>query len=334
MINNTKESNNTEIRKAIFKVRIEKKPLWTKEDDDILLEAISKYGAKNWKLITPLLPGKTTIQCLMRWKEVVKPGLIKGHWSSEEDKKLIDYVKQYGFADFSKCTKFIEGRTKKQIKDRWKNVLSPFIFKGDWNNEEIYLLFKLYSNHGAKWSKFTYFFSQRPDSSLKNKFYSTVRSFCNQYENRDAYNLSIDYIAKEIYNQYKGIICNANNIYCNEQLIMYDKEKFAYSGILPYDEKNNFCDSYSFCRLSTYPNISQDDFFNKEEEYEQSDHEKENKGVISEDIHNDISTNYTKENNIDKLFESLENISYFIKETKNAIQDNFLLNSSDNEQSY
>ena len=35
---------------------------------------------------------RTPIQCLHRWTKILKPGLVKGHWTPEEDKLLMEYV--------------------------------------------------------------------------------------------------------------------------------------------------------------------------------------------------------------------------------------------------
>jgi hypothetical protein len=40
---------------------------WTKEEDEMLAEAVNKNGGKNWKKIAESLPGRTDVQCLHRW---------------------------------------------------------------------------------------------------------------------------------------------------------------------------------------------------------------------------------------------------------------------------
>lgn len=56
---------------------------WSPEEDDMLREAVEKYGGKNWKKISDLLAGRTDVQCLHRWQKVLRPGLVKGPWTPE-----------------------------------------------------------------------------------------------------------------------------------------------------------------------------------------------------------------------------------------------------------
>ena len=56
---------------------------WTPEEDNILREAVEKYGGKNWKKISDLLVDRTDVQCLHRWQKVLRPGLVKGPWTTE-----------------------------------------------------------------------------------------------------------------------------------------------------------------------------------------------------------------------------------------------------------
>ena len=68
---------------------------WTKEEDDMLTQAVEKYGSKNWKQIAKCVLGRTNVQCLDRWYKALNPELIKGlkgPWTQEEDEKLTQAV--------------------------------------------------------------------------------------------------------------------------------------------------------------------------------------------------------------------------------------------------
>jgi hypothetical protein len=62
---------------------------WSAEEDDLLREAVEKYGGKNWKKISDLLVGRTDVQCLHRWQKVLRPGLVKGPWTQEVGNLLL-----------------------------------------------------------------------------------------------------------------------------------------------------------------------------------------------------------------------------------------------------
>lgn len=56
---------------------------WSPAEDELLRKAVQQYGGRNWKKISELIADRTDVQCLHRWQKVLRPGLIKGPWSSE-----------------------------------------------------------------------------------------------------------------------------------------------------------------------------------------------------------------------------------------------------------
>ena len=144
---------------------------WTEREDQVLKETIDKYGAKNWKKICRYVPGRTSIQCLHRWNKILKPGLIKGPWNVKEDQLLKKWVAENGPCRWSEATKIIEGRSGKQIRERWFNTLNPTLKKGNWNDIEEQILIKLVMKYGSKWSKLVQFFEGRTENSIKNRLY-------------------------------------------------------------------------------------------------------------------------------------------------------------------
>lgn len=148
---------------------------WTKEEDDILSQLVSICGAKNWKKISEKIEGRTPIQCLHRWTKILQPGLVKGPWTIEEDRKLINWVKNEGATRWSQCAEYINGRNGKQCRERWFNTLNPKVKRGQWTHEEDYRIFYLFKIFGGKWSKINELFECRSENSIKNRFYSILR---------------------------------------------------------------------------------------------------------------------------------------------------------------
>eukprot|EP00357_Protocruzia_adherens_P031818 CAMPEP_0115004196 /NCGR_PEP_ID=MMETSP0216-20121206/19055_1 /TAXON_ID=223996 /ORGANISM="Protocruzia adherens, Strain Boccale" /LENGTH=584 /DNA_ID=CAMNT_0002370131 /DNA_START=68 /DNA_END=1822 /DNA_ORIENTATION=- len=157
-----------------------KKGKWSPQEDAILREVVPYYGAKHWKKIAEHVEGRNAIQCLHRWTKILQPGLVKGPWTVEEDKKLIEWVKREGPHKWSQCSQYIPGRNGKQCRDRWYNNLNPEIKKGGWNQEEDNLIFQLYHKFGSQWSKIATFFNGRTENAIKNRFYSTLRRISNE----------------------------------------------------------------------------------------------------------------------------------------------------------
>jgi len=148
---------------------------WTAEEDDLLRKFVPLFGEKQWRKISQNIPGRTSIQCLHRWTKILKPGLVKGPWTAEEDQKLISWVNKEGPTKWAQCSNFIQGRSGKQCRERWFNNLNPDVKKGNWTKEEDELIFDLYQKHGSSWSKIAKFIPGRTENAIKNRFYSTLR---------------------------------------------------------------------------------------------------------------------------------------------------------------
>ena len=105
----------------------------------------------------------------------MKPGLVKGPWSTNEDKLLREWVEQEGATKWSACASRIPGRSGKQCRERWHNTLNPDVKKGEWTPEEDKVIFELQGSIGPKWTEIAKHLPGRTENSIKNRFYSTVR---------------------------------------------------------------------------------------------------------------------------------------------------------------
>lgn len=93
-------------------------------------------------------------------------------FSIEEDAKLRFLVSQYGSKDFKKIASYMPGRTPRQVRERYKNYLSPEVNNGPWSREEDALLCQKFMELGPKWSKIADFFPSRSDINVKNRWTS------------------------------------------------------------------------------------------------------------------------------------------------------------------
>lgn len=149
---------------------------WSKDEDKLLLNLTEKYEEKNWDEIATHFEGKSSKQCLSRWKKInTQTEIIKGPWTYEEDRKLLKWIQLEGPKKWSICAETIPGRTGKQCRERWFNALNPQVKKGEWTIEEDYKIYLLYSQYGGKWSKIALNFPNRTENSIKNRFYSSLR---------------------------------------------------------------------------------------------------------------------------------------------------------------
>ena len=173
-INETKSKklNQSKEKSSSINMNIKK---WSLEEDKILSNLIINHKYKNWKIISSKLPGHTAMQCQNRWNKNLKPGLVKGPWSVQEDKLLTEWVNKNGPKKWNQCCEFIHGRSGKQCREHWNNCLNPNLIKGEWTPEEDFLIMYFYQKYNGSWKNIINLFHGRTENSIKNRFFSQLR---------------------------------------------------------------------------------------------------------------------------------------------------------------
>lgn len=123
---------------------------WTPQEDQLLTQAVNVHG-NQWKKIAAYVPGKSPNQCLQHWRKVLNPSLKKGPWSNQEDTLLSQAVTIYKDAWTKVCNK-VPGRTAKQCRERWVNVVDPSLIDTPWTDDENAILLESYSELRNKWA--------------------------------------------------------------------------------------------------------------------------------------------------------------------------------------
>lgn len=93
----------------------------------------------------------------------------KNLFTIEEDNIIYSKVKKYGTKNWKAVASFLHNRTPRQVRERWKNYLSPNVNNRPFTDEEDMLLIELTEKYGSKWAKIAGFFPNRTDVNVKNR---------------------------------------------------------------------------------------------------------------------------------------------------------------------
>jgi len=104
---------------------------------------------------------------------------FKVSWSLEEDKKLKELIKEYGFK-WKEISKNMEGKDRKQCRERYVNCLDPGISNKPWTEAENQVIIQLQRSVGNKWSYISRKLIGRSPLGVKNHWHSQLKAIVEQ----------------------------------------------------------------------------------------------------------------------------------------------------------
>lgn len=94
--------------------------LWRQEEDYRLRVAVSKYGSRDWKMVSAFVGGgRTSSQCNQRWTRALNPAINHKPWTEAEDKKLLELAEKMGCCKWRIIADALDGRTDLQCRHRF-----------------------------------------------------------------------------------------------------------------------------------------------------------------------------------------------------------------------
>jgi len=99
-----------------------KKHAWTSDEDAMLTRVVQEQGAGRWTKVAAFLPGRMGKQCRERWFNHLAPEVKKGEWTAEEDRLIMDSVREHG-TKWSTIVKLLPGRSDNAIKNRYYSAV-------------------------------------------------------------------------------------------------------------------------------------------------------------------------------------------------------------------
>ncbi|KAM3141372.1 hypothetical protein pb186bvf_006490 [Paramecium bursaria] len=215
-------SSESEQQQQALKKRVVK--LWKPEEDQLLQELYIKYKGQ-WNQIAANIPDRNQSQCSQRWKRI-NPNRIKlrKQWTEEEDLQVVRLINKYG-KNWKRIENEMQGRSGKQIRERFINKLDKSINHEPFNEREDQQICQLYLQHGPKWSEISKQLDGRPENMVKNRFYSHIKKQYNVVPSQKE-EMSDDFQSDEY--EYMG-----QNRLSTIQSVKEEFESFK-NGLIPY----------------------------------------------------------------------------------------------------
>lgn len=105
------------------KVETQQRSRFTKAEDELLKKLAESQNNPKWNEIALYLKGRTARQCRERYNNYLRPDLINGPWTPEEDELLIGLYEMHG-PKWALISRSFESRSPVNVKNRHSTLVS------------------------------------------------------------------------------------------------------------------------------------------------------------------------------------------------------------------
>ena len=92
--------------------------LFSPEEDALLSRIMFEQPFTTWMAVAAQMSGRSARQCRDRWANYLSPENKNGPWTLEEDKLLMEKVREFG-SQWTTIARFFDGRSENNVKNRW-----------------------------------------------------------------------------------------------------------------------------------------------------------------------------------------------------------------------
>lgn len=96
---------------------------WSVTEDEVIKQAVKKYGSNQWNRVASLLSRKSAAQCRARWFEVLKPEISHAEWTATEDSLLLELARRMPNM-WRSISATLGGRSANQCHERYTRLVS------------------------------------------------------------------------------------------------------------------------------------------------------------------------------------------------------------------
>lgn len=109
---------------------------FTKEEDELLRQLVNSQPQPNWNEIACHMKKRTARQCRERYNNYLRPNLVNGPWTKEEEELLLKLYEQYG-PKWSLISQSFNSRSPVNVKNHHSSLVSQSFVKNRKNRVEL-----------------------------------------------------------------------------------------------------------------------------------------------------------------------------------------------------